>query len=182
MRSTPRWCGPTAAARARTGYRWCCSPSPPGATRAATEAAMAELRALNLAKSHKGRQVIVDVSLSVASGQIVGLLGPNGAGKTTCFYIIVGLIRADGGRILLDQRDLTGLPMHGRARAGVGYLPQEASIFRKLSVADNLLAVLETRRDLDRRQRRQRLDELLQEDRKSTRLNSSHVAISYAVF
>jgi len=124
---------------------------------------MAELRALNLAKSYKGRQVIVDVSLSVASGQIVGLLGPNGAGKTTCFYIIVGLIRADGGRILLDQRDLTGLPMHGRARAGVGYLPQEASIFRKLSVADNLLAVLETRRDLDRRQRRQRLDELLQE-------------------
>src|SRR5690625_7405757 len=119
MRSTPRWCGPTAAARARTGYRWCCSPRPPGATRAATEAAMAELRALNLAKSYKGRQVIVDVSLSVASGQIVGLLGPNGARKTTCFYIIVGLLRAEGGRTPRAPRDRTRPPPHGRAPAGV---------------------------------------------------------------
>lgn len=124
---------------------------------------MAELRALNLAKSYKSRRIIADVSLTVRSGQIVGLLGPNGAGKTTCFYMIVGLIRADSGHIFLDDRDLTGLPMHGRAQAGVGYLPQEASIFRKLSVADNLLAVLETRRDLSRAQRRQRMEELLQE-------------------
>lgn len=124
---------------------------------------MAKLRALNLAKSYKSRRIIADVSLTVRSGQIVGLLGPNGAGKTTCFYMIVGLIRADSGHIFLDDRDLTGLPMHGRAQAGVGYLPQEASIFRKLSVADNLLAVLETRRDLSRAQRRQRMEELLQE-------------------
>jgi lipopolysaccharide export system ATP-binding protein len=94
---------------------------------------------------------------------VVGLLGPNGAGKTTCFYMIVGLIRADGGRIELDGRDLTPLPMHARARLGVGYLPQEASVFRKMTVADNIRAVLETRRDLDRAGRRKWLDELLGE-------------------
>ena len=124
---------------------------------------MAELRAEHLAKSYRKRVVVSDVSLSVASGEVVGLLGPNGAGKTTCFYMVVGLVPQDRGRILIDDRDLTGLPMHGRARQGVGYLPQEASVFRKLSVADNLLAVLETRRDLNRSQRRQRAEELLAE-------------------
>ncbi|HAB84527.1 MAG TPA: lipopolysaccharide ABC transporter ATP-binding protein, partial [Pseudomonas sp.] len=111
---------------------------------------MAVLKAQHLAKSYKSRQVVRDVSLSIESGQIVGLLGPNGAGKTTCFYMIVGLVNADQGRVLIDQNDVTHLPMHGRARAGIGYLPQEASIFRKLSVADNIMAILETRKDLDR--------------------------------
>ncbi len=104
-----------------------------------------------------------DVSLSIDSGQIVGLLGPNGAGKTTCFYMIVGLVGADQGRILIDQQDVTFLPMHGRALAGIGYLPQEASIFRKLSVADNIMAILETRKELDRSARRENLENLLQE-------------------
>jgi lipopolysaccharide export system ATP-binding protein len=121
------------------------------------------LQALNLAKSYKGRAVVKDVSLELHSGQVVGLLGPNGAGKTTCFYMIVGIVRSDRGRILLDGRDLTAEPLHGRARAGLGYLPQEASVFRKLSVADNIAAILETRRDLDRKQRLARLDELLNE-------------------
>lgn len=103
------------------------------------------------------------VSLHVDSGEVVGLLGPNGAGKTTCFYMIVGLIPSDGGRITLDDRELTGLPMHARARMGIGYLPQEASVFRKLSAADNILAVLETRRDLDAGGRRDRLETLLEE-------------------
>jgi lipopolysaccharide export system ATP-binding protein len=124
---------------------------------------MRKLQALNLAKSYKGRQVVKDVSLEVESGQIVGLLGPNGAGKTTCFYMIVGIIGNDHGRILLDQQDITGLPLHGRARAGLGYLPQEASVFRKLTVADNIRAILETRRDLNSAQRKSRLDELLTE-------------------
>src|SRR5690606_14254854 len=100
--------------------------------------------------SYKGRQVVRDVSLSIDSGQIVGLLGPNGAGKTTCFYMIVGLVQADQGRVLIDSDDISHQPMHGRARSGIGYLPQEASIFRKLSVADNIMAILETRKDLDR--------------------------------
>ena len=104
---------------------------------------MAILTAQHLAKSYKGRQVVRDVSLSIESGQIVGLLGPNGAGKTTCFYMIVGLVAADQGRVMIDQQDVTFLPMHGRALAGIGYLPQEASIFRKLSVADNIMAILE---------------------------------------
>lgn len=124
---------------------------------------MAVLKAQHLAKSYKSRQVVRDVSLSIESGQIVGLLGPNGAGKTTCFYMIVGLIGADQGRVLIDQQDVTHLPMHGRARAGIGYLPQEASIFRKLSVADNIMAILETRKDLDRAGRQQALEALLQE-------------------
>jgi lipopolysaccharide export system ATP-binding protein len=124
---------------------------------------MPTLSAHNLAKSYKGRAVVKDVSLTINSGQIVGLLGPNGAGKTTCFYMIVGLVSADRGRITLDEQDLTGLSMHGRARKGLGYLPQEASIFRKLSVADNISAILETRRDLDRKQRKQKLENLLQE-------------------
>lgn len=121
------------------------------------------LTAKNLAKSYKGRTVVHDVSLSINSGQVVGLLGPNGAGKTTCFYMIVGLVKADKGIVLIDQHDVSFQPMHGRARAGIGYLPQEASIFRKLSVADNILAILELRKDLDRAGRLQALDELLQE-------------------
>ncbi|MBV2134453.1 LPS export ABC transporter ATP-binding protein [Pseudomonas sp. MAP12] len=124
---------------------------------------MSTLIAQHLAKSYKGREVVRDVSLSIDSGQIVGLLGPNGAGKTTCFYMIVGLVRADQGRVLIDEQDVTHLPMHGRARAGIGYLPQEASIFRKLTVADNIMAILETRKDLDRGARREALEGLLQE-------------------
>ncbi|HYQ37466.1 MAG TPA: LPS export ABC transporter ATP-binding protein [Pseudomonas sp.] len=124
---------------------------------------MSTLIAQHLAKSYKGRAVVRDVSLSIDSGQIVGLLGPNGAGKTTCFYMIVGLVHADQGRVLIDDQDVTHLPMHGRARAGIGYLPQEASIFRKLTVADNIMAILETRKDLDRAGRRAALESLLQE-------------------
>lgn len=124
---------------------------------------MRKLQALNLAKAYKGRKVVKDVSLEVHSGEIVGLLGPNGAGKTTCFYMIVGIVGSDAGRVLLDNQDITGLPLHGRARAGLGYLPQEASVFRKLSVADNIKAILETRKDLNTAQRRQRLNELLEE-------------------
>jgi lipopolysaccharide export system ATP-binding protein len=124
---------------------------------------MAVLTASNLAKSFRGRAVVRDVSLQIESGQIVGLLGPNGAGKTTCFYMIVGIIPADRGSIAIDGQDLTFLPMHGRARRGIGYLPQEASIFRKLSVADNLMAILESRADLRRPQRREKMEELLDE-------------------
>jgi len=124
---------------------------------------MATLAANNLAKSYKRRQVVQDVSLSLESGQVVGLLGPNGAGKTTCFYMIVGLVNADRGQILLDGEDLTALPMHGRARKGIGYLPQEASIFRKMTVTDNIMSILETRKDLTRQQRNDILNELLQE-------------------
>lgn len=121
------------------------------------------LSAKNLAKSYKGRAVVHDVSVSINSGQVVGLLGPNGAGKTTCFYMIVGLVKADKGTVFIDDTDVSFQPMHGRARAGIGYLPQEASIFRKLSVADNILAILELRKNLDRAGRLQVLDELLQE-------------------
>ena len=122
---------------------------------------MATLKAQHLAKSYKGRQVVRDVSMSIDSGQIVGLLGPNGAGKTTCFYMIVGL--AAQGVVRIDEQNVTHLPMHGRARAGIGYLPQEASIFRKLSVSDNIMAILETRSDLDRNGRKEALEGLLQE-------------------
>lgn len=124
---------------------------------------MPSLHALNLAKSYKSRQVVIDVSLSVSAGQIVGLLGPNGAGKTTCFYMIAGLVGADNGRVLIDEQELSHLPIHGRARAGIGYLPQEASVFRKLSVSDNILAILETRKELNREQRLSKLDSLLRE-------------------
>ncbi len=124
---------------------------------------MAVLRASNLAKSYKQKKVVLDVSLEIRSGEIVGLLGPNGAGKTTCFYMIVGLVPADRGRITIDSRDITHLPMHGRARAGIGYLPQEASVFRKLSVRDNIMAILETRRGLGKPERERKLEELLEE-------------------
>lgn len=124
---------------------------------------MATLRAKQLAKSYGKREIIKDVSLEVNSGEIVGLLGPNGAGKTTCFYMIVGLVKADNGHIEIDDRDLTKAAMHSRARHGLGYLPQEASIFRKLSVHDNIMAVLETRKDLNKSQRKQELERLLEE-------------------
>lgn len=121
------------------------------------------LQAKHLQKSYKGRQVVKDISLTVNQGEIVGLLGPNGAGKTTSFYMVVGLVKADAGSIFLDDQDITQLPMHGRARAGLGYLPQEASIFRKLSVEDNLLAILELRNELTKAQRNALLDALLNE-------------------
>ncbi|MGI9269342.1 MAG: LPS export ABC transporter ATP-binding protein [Porticoccus sp.] len=124
---------------------------------------MAVLRVQNLSKSYKKRPVIRDVSLTVESGAIVGLLGPNGAGKTTCFYMIVGLIEQDGGEIFIDEESITNLPMHGRAQKGIGYLPQEASVFRKMTVANNILAILETRDDLDDDQRKLRTEDLLQE-------------------
>lgn len=124
---------------------------------------MAVLRASNLAKSYKQKKVVIDVSLEIRSGEIVGLLGPNGAGKTTCFYMIVGLVPADHGRITIDSRDITPLPMHGRARQGIGYLPQEASVFRKLSVRDNIMAILETRQGLSKADRQKKLEELLEE-------------------
>jgi lipopolysaccharide export system ATP-binding protein len=124
---------------------------------------MSRLQALNLVKRYQSRAVVNDVSVSVDSGEVVGLLGPNGAGKTTCFYMIVGLVGCDSGSIRLDDRDLTRLPMHARARAGLGYLPQEASVFRKLSVRDNLMAILETRPDLNRQGRQRVVDELLHE-------------------
>lgn len=124
---------------------------------------MPTLRATDLAKSYKSRQVVRGVSLEVNTGQIVGLLGPNGAGKTTTFYMIVGLVPLDKGEIFIDQHELTLQPMHVRARHGIGYLPQEASIFRKLSVHDNLMAILENRKELDAEQREEIANELLDE-------------------
>ena len=124
---------------------------------------MKTLRAEGIAKSYRSRAVVRSLTLSISSGEVVGLLGPNGAGKTTAFYMIVGLVPCDSGRILLDDKDLTSLPMHRRARLGVGYLPQEASVFRGLSVEQNILAVLETRKDLDQVGRRNLLEELLEE-------------------
>jgi len=124
---------------------------------------MSRLTANNLAKAYRGREVVKDVSIDLESGQVVGLLGPNGAGKTTCFYMIVGIINADRGTIEINGEDITALPMHERARRGIGYLPQEASIFRKLTVGDNIMAILETRPDLTRAQCNQLRDQLLEE-------------------
>ena len=124
---------------------------------------MTLLRAETLGKSYRSRRVVNGLSLEVRSGEIVGLLGPNGAGKTTAFYMIVGLVPCDEGRIWLDEQELTHLPMYRRARLGVGYLPQEASVFRKLSVADNIDAILETRADLDDAERRATLESLLED-------------------
>lgn len=124
---------------------------------------MTRLAAIDLVKRYRGRTVVDGVSFHVDQGEVVGLLGPNGAGKTTSFYMVVGLVPADGGRVCIGDTDLTALPMHERARLGVGYLAQEASIFRRLSVIDNLLAVLEMRKDLDRAQQRERAEELLHE-------------------
>ncbi|NRA84105.1 MAG: LPS export ABC transporter ATP-binding protein [Gammaproteobacteria bacterium] len=124
---------------------------------------MATLIARNLAKIYSGRQVVKDVSLEVAQGQIVGLLGPNGAGKTTTFYMVVGLVPSDNGSVSIDDHDITMMPMHLRARHGIGYLPQESSIFRKLSVVDNIMAILQTRKSLTKQQRIDKLESLLQE-------------------
>ena len=133
------------------------------------------LYAEGLAKSFGHHRAVRDVSLEVAPGEIVGLLGPNGAGKTTSFYMIVGLIPADAGRIEMNGREITRNAVHVRARAGLGYLPQEASVFRKLSVEDNLRAVLEVRRDLDRNARERRLEQLLEE------LGVTHVRTSLGI-
>ncbi|NLA69101.1 MAG: LPS export ABC transporter ATP-binding protein [Gammaproteobacteria bacterium] len=128
------------------------------------------LVAEGLRKTYRQREVVREFGLTLDAGEVVGLLGPNGAGKTTCFYMIVGLIPADAGRIVLDGRDITGEPMYRRARLGVGYLPQEPSVFRKLSVADNIMLVLELREDLDRRGREAELESLMDE------LQVGHVA------
>lgn len=121
------------------------------------------LRAENLAKNYKGREVVRDVSISINQGEIVGLLGPNGAGKTTCFYIIVGLVKADKGEVHLGTHRLTSLPIHQRAAHGLSYLPQDSSIFRTLSVEDNIFAILETRKDLGSVEKKQKLESLLKE-------------------
>lgn len=124
---------------------------------------MTVLTANHLCKTYGKRSVVKDVSFSVSQGEVVGILGPNGAGKTTCFYMTIGLVKQDGGQIMIDNEDISGLAMHGRARKGLGYLPQEPSIFRKLSVSDNILAILETRKDLTPTQRLEKLDSLLNE-------------------
>jgi lipopolysaccharide export system ATP-binding protein len=123
---------------------------------------MKTLETVEIAKSYRGRRVVNDVSLTVNRGEIVGLLGPNGAGKTTSFYMVVGLISPDSGKVLLDGKDVTHVPMFQRANLGVSYLPQEASVFRKLSVEDNLMAILETRR-LSRRERREKMNRLIED-------------------
>ena len=136
---------------------------------------MSILSVQSISKSYKLRKVVKDLSLEIKSGEVAGLLGPNGAGKTTAFYMIVGLIVADSGKILLDGKDLTAEPMHRRARLGVGYLPQEASIFRKLTVEQNILAILENRDDLDRAGREEELEKLLDE------LHVAHVRSSLGI-
>jgi lipopolysaccharide export system ATP-binding protein len=135
---------------------------------------MSEFKADRLKKSYKSRTVVKDVSLAVASGEVVGLLGPNGAGKTTCFYMMVGLVPLDGGNICLDDGDLSQMPMHQRARLGLSYLPQEASIFRRLSVSDNIRAVLELK-NYSRGEMQERLDDLLHD------LHITHIRASPAI-
>ncbi len=130
---------------------------------------MSRLRVEGLAKRYRSRQIVKDLSIEVSSGEVVGLLGPNGAGKTTAFYMIVGLVPLDNGTIELDGKEVSRLPVHKRARLGLGYLPQEASVFRKLSVEDNIMAILETRDELTRERRAQLLEELLEE------LHISHI-------
>lgn len=136
------------------------------------------LSAKNLAKSYGAKHVIEDVSITVEGNQVIGLLGPNGAGKTTCFYMIVGLVSADRGEVSINGVDVTKLSMAGRARKGISYLPQEASIFRKLSVRKNVLAILETRKDLNRKQRQEKADELLHELHITHIANSKGMALS----
>jgi lipopolysaccharide export system ATP-binding protein len=136
---------------------------------------MSKLETVDIAKRYRQREVVKSLSLSIKSGQVVGLLGPNGAGKTTAFYMIVGLIRCDRGTIELDGHDITHLPIHKRARLGLGYLPQEASVFRKLTVADNILAILQTRSELARNDRQLLLEELLEE------LHIAHVRDSLGI-
>jgi len=136
------------------------------------------LSAENLSKSFKLREVVKNISFELRSGEVVGLLGPNGAGKTTAFYMVVGLVRADNGRVMLDGQDLTPLPMDMRARNGVGYLPQEASVFRKLTVAKNIMGILETRSELTRAERENLLEKLLDELHIGHVRNSLGIALS----
>ena len=136
---------------------------------------MNKLEALGIAKRYRTRKVVKDLSISIESGEVVGLLGPNGAGKTTAFYMIVGLLPCDQGKIILNGQDVTGLPVHRRAQRGLGYLPQEASVFRKLSVADNIRAILQTRPDLDRTARQTLMEKLLEE------LHIAHVRDSLGI-
>jgi lipopolysaccharide export system ATP-binding protein len=124
---------------------------------------MSQLRAEHLRKKYKSRVVVNDLSLQINSGEVVGILGPNGAGKTTAFYMLVGLVKCDSGKIFIDDQDISRLPIHRRAKLGLGYLPQEASVFRKLSVSDNIMGILELREGLDESQREQRLEQLLEE-------------------
>ncbi len=139
---------------------------------------MSILQAKNLKKTYKKRTVVSDVSLSVESGSIVGLLGPNGAGKTTSFYMIVGIISSEGGQVLLDNEDITLMPMHARARAGLGYLPQENSIFRKLTVYQNLMGVLELVPNLTKEQREDKVRELLEEFSVDKLINNTGMSLS----
>ncbi|MFQ6021650.1 MAG: LPS export ABC transporter ATP-binding protein [Acidiferrobacterales bacterium] len=139
---------------------------------------MSTLSVKHLSKQYKGRRVVRDVSLEIKTGDVVGLLGPNGAGKTTCFYMIVGLVPMESGEIKLDDKPISGLPMHERARLGLGYLPQEPSVFRRLTVEENILAILETRKDIGQAKRAQRLEELLQELRIADRRNTLGISLS----
>ncbi|MBY0483631.1 LPS export ABC transporter ATP-binding protein [Nitrosomonas sp.] len=138
---------------------------------------MSELKASNLKKRYKSRTVVQDVSFSISSGEVIGLLGPNGAGKTTCFYMIVGLVPLDGGGIYLDEQDLTQLPIHQRAKLGLSYLPQEASIFRRLTVEENILAVLELQ-NLDEDTKQRYLDDLLHDLHIGHLRNNSAISLS----
>ena len=124
---------------------------------------MSTLATEKLSKSYRGVAVVSDVDVNVNSGEVVGLLGPNGAGKTTCFYMIVGMINSDGGAIWLDDKEISNMPMHERSRLGIGYLPQEPSVFRKLSVEDNIMAILQAQRNLSEKERRDRMETLLEE-------------------
>ena len=136
---------------------------------------MSRLEAVDITKRYRVREVVSQLSISIKSGEVVGLLGPNGAGKTTAFYMIVGLVSCDHGQIIINGKDITRFPVHRRARLGLGYLPQEASVFRKLSVADNVRAILQTREDLDRAARQSTLEELLEE------LHITHVRDSMGI-
>ncbi|MEE3197553.1 MAG: LPS export ABC transporter ATP-binding protein [Pseudomonadota bacterium] len=136
---------------------------------------MSRLEAVDITKRYRVREVVSQLSISIKSGEVVGLLGPNGAGKTTAFYMIVGLVSCDHGQIIINGKDITHFPVHRRARLGLGYLPQEASVFRKLSVADNVRAILQTREDLDRAARQSALEELLEE------LHIAHVRDSMGI-
>ena len=139
---------------------------------------MPSLNARNLSKAYKGRKVVNGISLDVSNGEVVGLLGPNGAGKTTCFYMIVGLVGCDQGSIYLDKLEITRQSMHKRARMGLGYLPQEPSVFRKLSVKDNIMAILETRAQLDNEDRLERLEQLMHELHIAHLKDSSAISLS----
>lgn len=139
---------------------------------------MSILETKDLCKSYKGLQVVRNINISVESGQVVGLLGPNGAGKTTSFYMVVGLVRSNSGRILLNGQDISHLPMHSRAKLGIGYLPQEPSIFRKLTVEENLLAVLETDKNISPQERSRRVEQLLEEFNISHKRDTLGVSLS----